>query len=74
MREARASPDAGTTFTEDGSMNPMIPSVATLAVSTIYMVWYEYQRFQARRRVHLRERVTYMLWVMANGPESGAPV
>jgi hypothetical protein len=38
-----------------------------LTVAVIYYVWREYNaRLQDRQKV-LRERVTYMLWVMANG-------
>jgi hypothetical protein len=44
----------------------MIPSVATVAVSMIYCLWDAYRRInpQPRHRL-LRERVAYMLWVMA---------
>jgi hypothetical protein len=44
----------------------ILPVVPTLVVSTIYCLWqaYERERLRQRERV-LRERVTYMLWVMA---------
>jgi hypothetical protein len=44
----------------------MIPSVATVAVSMIYCLWDAYRRVSPLpRRQQLRERVAYMLWVMA---------
>jgi hypothetical protein len=42
-------------------MNPWFFSCATLAVSAIYCIWKVY----FRQRV-IRDRVTYMLWVIAN--------
>ena len=47
-------------------MNPLVPSMATLAVSTIYCLWQAYCQVQVRRQRQLRERVAYMLWVAAN--------
>ena len=45
-------------------MHLVLGSVATLAVATIYCLW----RFDYFRRARtLRERVAYMLWVMAEG-------
>ena len=46
-------------------MNPMMTSMATIAISTIYALWQSYTAAQARRRELLRERVAYMLWEMA---------
>ena len=40
--------------------------VPTLAVSMIYCIWQAYVRCQLRRESMLRQRVTYMLWVMAS--------
>lgn len=37
-----------------------------LAVLTIYYIWNIHLRAWLRRERILRERVTYMLWVMAN--------
>jgi hypothetical protein len=37
----------------------------TLAVSTIYCIWQAYRRALAQRERVLRERVAYMLWVLA---------
>ena len=38
----------------------------TLAVSVIYCVWQAYVRAQLRREGVLRERVAYMLWIVAS--------
>jgi hypothetical protein len=46
-------------------MQPFSSSVATLAVSTIYCIWRAYTTAQGRKEQTLRERVTYMLWSMA---------
>lgn len=47
---------------------PVISSaVPTLAVAAIYCIWSRaFYYLQLRRERLLRERVTYMLWVMAN--------
>ncbi len=50
-------------------MNPLSLSMATFAVSTIYIVWQNYRQLMARRERILRERVTYMLWCAANQEE-----
>ncbi len=47
-------------------MHPILTTIPTLAVSAIYCVWHLYYQVQARRRKKLAERVSYMLWVMAN--------
>jgi hypothetical protein len=47
-------------------MNAILPSLSTLAVSVIYCIWQAYVRYElAARHRQLRERVAYMLWVMA---------
>ena len=46
-------------------MHAMLPTVSTVAVSLIYCLWGAYRRTQERRHQALRERVAYMLWVMA---------
>jgi hypothetical protein len=38
----------------------------TLAVSAIYCIWQAYRRVLALRERVLRERVAYMLWVLAD--------
>jgi hypothetical protein len=44
----------------------MFSCLPTLAVSAIYCVWYSYQAERLRRDRVLRERVAYMLWVVAS--------
>jgi methionine synthase II (cobalamin-independent) len=51
-----------TILTDIGRM----PDIAALAVASIYYVWKTYFQLQFRREQTLRERVTYMLWVMAH--------
>jgi hypothetical protein len=47
-------------------MSALLPSVSTLAVSVIFCLYQAYQRHEEQRRQRrLRERVAYMLWVMA---------
>jgi hypothetical protein len=41
-------------------------SYPTLAVSTIYCIWLAYRRAVLQRERDLRERVAYMLWIIAN--------
>jgi hypothetical protein len=50
-------------------MHPLTGSIAALAVASIYYVWKSYFQLQLRRKQTLRERVTYMLWVMAHQVE-----
>jgi hypothetical protein len=48
-------------------MNPwFIFSIPTLGVSAIYCIWKVYFRAQQRLQQIIRDRVTYMLWVVAN--------
>jgi hypothetical protein len=54
-------------------MSALFPSVSTLAVSVIYCVWQAYCRSRYRWERTLRERVAYMLWVMAHRVDEGAP-
>jgi len=46
-------------------MNAMLPSITTLAISAIYCIWHGYREFCLRRESILRQRVAYMLWVVA---------
>jgi hypothetical protein len=46
-------------------MQPILTSVPVLAVSMIFCLWHGYLRLMLRRESTLRERVAYMLWVMA---------
>jgi hypothetical protein len=48
-------------------MNAIPCVIPTLSVAIIYLIWRSYERFQWRKDRVLRERVTYMLWVMAQG-------
>jgi hypothetical protein len=49
----------------------MLASFPTLAVSVIYCLWQAYRLSRLRRERVLRERVTFMLWVMAHELEEG---
>ncbi len=46
-------------------MQPVLSTVPTLAVSVIYCCYQAYRRHLLRRDRLLRERVAYLLWVMA---------
>jgi hypothetical protein len=50
-------------------MNPLVTTIATLAVSTIFCLWQAYCQVEQRRRRQLRQRVTYMLWTAATRRE-----
>jgi hypothetical protein len=50
-------------------MSPIWSSVAALAVAVIYYIYRAYAQVQERKKRMLRQRVAYMLWVMANGME-----
>jgi hypothetical protein len=54
-------------------MEPLFASLPTVAVSAIFCVWNAYRLQRYRRDRQLRERVAYMLWVMAMGTEPNAP-
>ncbi len=55
-------------------MHPFAMSAPTLAISAIYCLYEFYLRDRERRKQRtLRERVTYMLWVMAQRMDSAAP-
>ena len=44
-------------------------NVAALAVASIFYTWRAYRLAELHRHRTLRERVAYMLWVMANNGE-----
>ena len=46
-------------------MQALLCSVPTLAVSAIYCLWQFHGELLRQRNRVLRERVAYMLWVMA---------
>jgi hypothetical protein len=41
------------------------PNLAALAVAVIYYVWRAHEQVRVRKDRAIRERVAYMLWVMA---------
>jgi hypothetical protein len=51
-------------------MTTIFCNASVLAVAAIFYTWrrYYYHRYQQHKQV-LRERVAYMLWVMANTVE-----
>jgi hypothetical protein len=48
-------------------------NVAAWAVALLYCFWKTRQALAKRRRVVLRQRVAYMLWVMAERPDDARP-
>jgi hypothetical protein len=46
-------------------MQLVYANVAALAVAILYYGWRTWHEVQLHRRQRLRERVVYMLWVMA---------
>lgn len=55
----------GSPFKATYSMQPIWANLAALAVAVIYYVWRESHQIRLRKDRALRERVAYMLWVMA---------
>jgi hypothetical protein len=49
-----------------GPLQPIVTALPTLAVATVYCFWNVYYAVQKKRERRLRERVTFMLWEMAN--------
>ena len=47
-------------------------NAAALAVALLYYLWRSYHQARMARARVLRERVAYMLWVMAGRIESGS--
>ena len=47
-------------------MHTVVCGVASLALASILYSWRMYLEVLTHKRRTLRERVTYMLWVMAN--------
>jgi hypothetical protein len=52
-------------FRKAFAMLNLIPGVAAVTVSTIYCLWRSYHQVQVQRQRLIRERVAYMLWVVA---------
>jgi len=50
-------------------VQPILTALPTLAVATVYCFWRLCTLALQQRERRLRERVTYMLWVMANEVE-----
>ena len=56
-------------------MQPLIGTFHVLVVTVIFCLWQASRQALLVRERHLRERVAYMLWVMANQvEESAAPI
>jgi hypothetical protein len=52
-------------------MNLVVCAASALSVAVLFYSWRSYHQQILLHRNKLRERVTYMLWVMANaGPEA----
>ena len=52
-------------------MSVVVCAASALSVACLFYSWRAYHGKIVDRQKQLRERVTYMLWVMANGlPES----
>jgi hypothetical protein len=50
---------------KDVHVNPMLSTLPTLLVTSIYYFWCVYHRERLRRARLLRERVAFLLWVAA---------
>ena len=51
-------------------MQPIFVNAAALAVAVIFYTWRAWYEVKLRRNRLLRERVAYMLWVIANREEN----
>jgi len=47
-------------------MPTLVCNASALAVATLYYYWRAYRQSYEQREHDLRQRVTYMLWVMVN--------
>jgi hypothetical protein len=52
-------------------MSVLVNSVTALSVALLFYSWRSYHQKNEQRQKTLRERVTNMLWVMANGAPDG---
>jgi hypothetical protein len=50
-------------------MNPIVCQMAAVAVAMLYCSWRRHQDWVDRKQRLLRERVAWMLWVMAQRAE-----
>jgi hypothetical protein len=48
-------------------MQLIVTNIAALTVAILFYLWRAHHQTQQRRQRVLRERVAYMLWVMAEG-------
>ncbi len=48
-------------------MSAIVCAVTAMSVALIYENWRSYQQKNENRQKQLRQRVAYMLWVMATG-------
>ena len=51
-------------------LQPVLTALPTLAVAAVYCIWHAREQALQLKRRRLRERVTWMLWVMANEVET----
>ena len=51
------------------ALQPVLTTLPTLAVAAVYCFWYACEQARRLKQRRLRERVTWMLWVMANDLE-----
>jgi hypothetical protein len=54
-------------------MQPIWCNVAALAVALLFYVWRTHRHLLERRQRVLRQRVAYMLWVMADQADESFP-
>jgi hypothetical protein len=50
-------------------MQPLWLNGATLTIALLFYLWKTYRQIHEKRRRALRDRVTYMLWTMAEEVE-----
>jgi len=58
-------------------MHPIVTNFAALTVATLFYLWRAHAQIRQRRQCLLRQRVAYMLWIMAEriqGSDSGLSV
>jgi hypothetical protein len=52
-------------------MQPIVTNMAALTVATLYYLWRAHYQTRQRRDRVLRQRVAYMLWVIAERIQGG---
>jgi hypothetical protein len=63
-----AFPSIGSTF-----MQPIVANVAALAVATLFYLWRSHYETRRQRQRLLRQRVAFLLWVLAERDEAPDP-